>query len=94
MPLPPLPSPARASRKKKPERRTGVRRGVLIRDLTYRGHSQVALEPPADAGVDTLGLPPAGVDTLEAVTLVASEALRAYIQSMSISQFSIPDPHS
>lgn len=85
-----LPSQARLSGK---SRQAGARRDS-IRGLTYRGHGQVALEPPSDARVDTLGLPPAGVDALEAVTLVASEALRAYCPSTSISQFPSQTPTS
>jgi hypothetical protein len=44
---------------------------------TYRGHSQVALEPPPDAVIDTLGLAPCRVQALEPVALMAHEALRA-----------------
>lgn len=45
----------------------------------YLRHSSLALEPPPHTVVDTLGLPPARVDALEAVALVAVEALRVCI---------------
>lgn len=45
--------------------------------MSYLGHGRLSLEASPHAVVDTLGLPPAGVDTLEAVTLVALEARSA-----------------
>lgn len=45
--------------------------------VSYLGHRRLSLEASPHAVVDTLGLPPAGVDTLEAVTLVALEARSA-----------------
>lgn len=54
---------------------------ILIRPRkgsTYRGHGNGAAESSSDTAVDTLRLAPAGVDTLEAITLVTLEALRAY----------------
>lgn len=41
----------------------------------YLGHSSLAREATADTAVDTLRLSPAGIDALEAIALVAIEAL-------------------
>lgn len=49
-----------------------LRRGA--RFGTYGGHGNAATETTADTVVDTLGFSPAGVDTLEAIGLVAEEA--------------------
>ena len=43
---------------------------------TYLWHSSLALEPSSNSIVDTLRLPPAGIDTHVCVTLVSVEALR------------------
>lgn len=45
---------------------------------SYRGHGNLALETPADGIVNTLGLAPRRRDTLEAVRLMAVEAVGAY----------------
>lgn len=45
---------------------------------TYGGHGNGASEASSNSGVDTLGPSPARADTLEAITLVTFEALRAY----------------
>lgn len=46
--------------------------------VSHLGHGSLSLETSADAVIDTLGLSPAGVDTHEAVRLVAVEARGAY----------------
>lgn len=51
---------------------------------THLWHSNVALKPPPDTVVDTLGLPPAGVDAFEAIALVAVEARRALLQDRDV----------
>lgn len=50
---------------------------------SYRGHGNLALETPTDGIVNTLGLAPSRRHTLEAVRLVAVEAVGAYM-SMSV----------
>ena len=55
----------------------GRRHDPRKRVATYRGHSKIALEAPADSVVDTLGLAPRSADTHKAVALMAHEALRA-----------------
>lgn len=52
---------------------------------TYGGHGNGASEASSNSGVDTLGPSPAGADTLEAVTLVTFEALRAYSHELILS---------
>lgn len=42
-------------------------------DGTYLGHADGAAETSADTAIDTLGLSPAGTDTIEPVTLVTVE---------------------
>ena len=55
-----------------------------FRILSYLWHSSLALESPSHSVVDTLGFPPAWVNTFESVTLMAVEALSVWIQeSMS-----------
>lgn len=50
---------------------------------SYRGHGNLALETPADGIVNTLGLAPGRRHTLEAVRLVAVEAVGAYAGDVS-----------
>ena len=45
---------------------------------TYRGHNSLALEPPTNTVVNTLGFAPAASDTHKAVALVAVEERSAY----------------
>ena len=59
--------------------------GISGSGRTYRGHNHAALKTSSDTVVDTLRLAPAGVDTLEAVTLVTLEALGVCILA-SLSQ--------
>ena len=55
-----------------------------FRILSYLWHSSLALESPSHSVVDTLGFPPAWVNTFESVALMAVEALSVWIQeSMS-----------
>lgn len=51
---------------------------LLVGAVSDLGHGDAAAETTTDAVVDTLGLAPAGADTLEAVALVADEARRAW----------------
>lgn len=50
---------------------------------SYRGHGNLALETPADGIVNTLRLAPGRRHTLEAVRLVAVEAVGAYADDVS-----------
>ena len=48
--------------------------------LSYLWHSSLALESPPHSIVDTLGFPPARVNTFESVALMAVEALNVWTQ--------------
>jgi hypothetical protein len=52
--------------------------GLLVGTVTDGGHGHLALEAAADGIINTLGLAPALANTLEAVGLVAVEAVGAY----------------
>jgi hypothetical protein len=52
--------------------------GLLVGTVTDRGHSHLALETAADGIIDSLRLAPRLTKTLEAVRLVAVEAVGAY----------------
>lgn len=52
---------------------------------TYRGHGKIALEPSADAVVDTLRFAPCWVHAHKPVTLVTGERLRAYTRETIVS---------
>lgn len=55
---------------------------------TYRRHRNLSLESSPDSVIDTLGFPPADIETFVPITLVAVEVLRACVErSASISQF-------
>lgn len=49
------------------------------REATHLGHNSLALEASPHAVVDTLGLPPALANTVEAVTLVTLELRSALL---------------
>lgn len=47
--------------------------GLLVGAIADLGHADSAPETSADTSIDTLGLSPAGTDTIEPVTLVTVE---------------------
>lgn len=51
----------------------GQETGLLVGAVADLGHTDGTAETSADTAIDTLGLSPAGTDTIEPVTLVTVE---------------------
>ena len=52
--------------------------------MAYLRHSSLPLEPPPHSIVNTLRLPPAGVDAFEAVGLVAVEGVGVLLHDLDV----------
>lgn len=58
--------------------------GLLVGAITNLWHSSLALESPSHSVVDTLGFPPAWVNTFESVALMAVEALSVLLDDWNV----------